>query len=281
MLFSHQSKTGKTFDMISPLYVYPSSNNLLAIRFFNYCEDVVMKRSFTIALFAILMLCIISSPCTGETINPDSTTTNPIYQLASVSTTTTPPTTTRNKYILEPFSLRPASLLNQKESRTLVTGILDKFINKYEGENNDVPTPECQGAIKQLGLFITSWNNGPHRRDHHFCWMLTEDCFYPHKKFPVDLYRNVATACAIGKGFVWKGKTHNLRCSDQLQSLKGSVEKLLAAVAVTKRYPPSHPIWTETEENCRNYGLCEFQLESTRGAVMQSYSETWSACNMH
>ena len=62
---------------------------------------------------------------------------------------------------------------------------------------------------------------------------------------------------------------------------KASVYKLIAAVAVTKRYPPSHPIWAETEEDCRKYGLCEFQLESTRGAVMQSYSETWSACNMH
>ena len=141
-----------------------------------------MKRSCTITLFAILMLCIISSPCTGETINPDSSTTNPIYQLVSVSTTPTPPTTSRNKYILAPFSLPPASLINQKESRTLVTGIFDKPTNKDEGKKNDVPTPECQGAIKQLGLFITSWNKGPHRRDHHFCWMLTEDCFYPHKK---------------------------------------------------------------------------------------------------
>ena len=239
-----------------------------------------MKRSCTIALFAVLMLCIISSPCTGETINPDSTTTNPIYQLASVSTTTTPPTT-RHKYTLAPFSLPPASLLNQKESRTLVTGIFDKSTNRDEGKNNDVPTPECQGAIKQLGLFITSWDKGPQRRDHHFCWMLTEDCFYPHKKFPVDLYRNVATACTIDKGPTWKGKTHNLVCSEQLQSLKESVDKLIAAVAVTSHYPPSHPIWAETEEDCRNYGLCEFQLESTRHAVMKSYSKTRDACNMN
>ena len=267
--------------MISPPYAYPSSNNLLPIRSFNYCEDAVMKRSCTIAVFAVLMLCIISSPCAAETINLDSTTVNPIYQLTSVSTTPTPPTAVRNKYILTPFSLPPASLINQNESRTLVTGIFDKSTNKDEEKNNDVPTPECQGAIKQLGLFITSWNKGPQRRDHHFCWMLTEDCFYPHKKFPVDLYRNVATACAIGKGSAWKGKTHNLRCSEQLQSLKKSVDKLIAAVAVTSHYPPSHPIWAETEEDCRKYGLCEFQLESTRHAVMKSYSKTWAACNMN
>jgi len=240
-----------------------------------------MKRSCTIAVFAVLMLCIISSPFAAETINPDSTTVNPIYQLASVSTTPTPSTAARNKYILAPFSLPPASLINQKESRALVTGIFDKSTNKDEGKNNDVPTPECQGAIKQLGLFITSWDKGPQRKDHHFCWMLTEDCFYPHKKFPVDLYHNVATACNIGKGSALKGKTHNLQCSDQLQSLKESVYTLIAAVAVTKRYPPSHPIWAETEEDCRKYGLCEFQLESTRSPVMRSYSKTLAACNMN
>jgi len=240
-----------------------------------------MKRSCTIVVFAVLMLCIISSPCAAETINLDSTTVNPIYQLASVSTTPNPPTAARNKHILAPFSLPPASLINHKESRTLVTGISDKSTNKDEGKNNDVPTPECQGAIKQLGLFITSWDKGPQRQDHHFCWMLTEDCFYPRKKFPVDLYRNVATACTIGKRSAWKGKTHNLRCSEQLQSLKESVDKLIAAVAVTSHYPPSHPIWAETEEDCRNYGLCEFQLESTRHAVMKSYSKTWAACNMN
>ena len=267
--------------MISPLYVYPSSNNLLPIRFFNYCEDVVMKRSCTIALFAILMLCIISSPCKGGTIKLDSTTTNPVYQLASVSTMPAPPTAIPNKYILAPFSLPTWSLLNQKESRTLVTGIFDKSTNTDEGKNNAAPTPKCQGAIKQLGLFITSWNKGPQRQDHHFCWMLTEDCFYPHKKFPVDLYHNVVTTCAIGKGSAWKAKTHNLRCSDQLQSLKESADKLIAAVAVTKRYPPSHPIWKETEEDCRNYGLCEFQLESTRHAVINSYSKTRAACNIN
>ena len=267
--------------MISPPYAYPSLNNLPPILAFSYFEDAVMKRSCTIALFAVLMLCVISSPCTGETINPDSTTTNEIYQLVSISTTPTPPTTSRNKYILAPFTLPPASLINQKESRTLVTGIFDKPTNKDEGKNNDVPTPECQRAIKELGLFITSWNKGPQRKDHHFCWMLTEDCFYPHKKFPVDLYHDVATTCAIGKGSAWKGKTHNLQCSDQLQSLKESVDKLIAAVAVTSHYPPSHPIWAETEEDCRNYGLCEFQLESTRHAVIKSYSKIWATCNMN
>ena len=93
-----------------------------------------MKRSCTITIFAVLMLCITSSPCKAETINPDSTTTNPIYQLVSVSKTPTPSTTSRNKYILVPLSLPPASLINQKESRTLVTGIFDKSTNKDEGK---------------------------------------------------------------------------------------------------------------------------------------------------
>ena len=267
--------------MISPPYAYPLLNSLLPIRSFRYCEEAVMKRSWTITVFAGLMLCIISSPCTAETINPDLTTVNSIYQLVSVSTTPTAPTAARNKYILAPFSFPPAPLINQNESRMLVTGIFDKSTNKDEEKNNDVPTPECQATIKKLGLFINSWDKGPQRRDHHFCWMLTEDCFYPHKKFPVELYRNVATACAIGKGFSWKVKTQTLRCSDQLQSLKESVDKLIAAVAVTSHYPPSHPIWIETEEDCKNYGLCEFQLESTRHEVMKSYSKTWIACNMN
>jgi len=239
-----------------------------------------MKRTWTITVFAVLILCIISSPCVAETINQNSTTVNPVYELVSVSTPPTPSTTALNKYILAPFSLPPASLINQNESRTLVTSIFDKATNQDERKKNAVPTPECQEAIKQLGLFITSWNKGPQRKDHHFCWMLTEDCFYPHKKFPVDLYHNVATACAIVKGSALKGKTHNLQCSNQLQSLKESVDKLIAAVAVTKRYPPSHPIWKETEEDCRNYGLCEFQLESTRYPVIKNFSNTWTACNM-
>ena len=216
--------------MISLLYIYPSSNDLLPIQSVNYCKEAVMKRLCTIAVFAVLILFIISSPCAAETINSDSTTVNPIFQLVPVLTS---------------------------------------------------PTPECQRAIKQLGLFITSWDKGPQRKDHNFCWMLTEDCFYPRKKFPVGLYRNVANACNIGKGSAWKGKTHNLGCSKQLQSLKESVDKLIAAVAVTSHYPPSHPIWVETEEDCRNYGLCEFQLESTRHAVIKSYSKIWATCNMN
>ena len=70
-----------------------------------------MKRSFTIAVFAALILCIISSPCAAETINPDSTIANPIYQLAPVSTTPTRPTAARNKYILAPFRFA-TSVLN-------------------------------------------------------------------------------------------------------------------------------------------------------------------------
>ncbi len=238
-----------------------------------------MKRSCAIAVFAVLMLC--GSPYVAENINPGSTTVGPLYQLASVSTLSALPTVARNRHIVAP-SISPASpLIDQKESRTLVAGIFGKSTNKDEGHNNDVPTPECRKAIKQLGSFITSWNRGPKRIDHHFCWMLTEDCFYPHKKFPVDLYRNVATACGIDKGFAWKGKTHNQRCSEQLQSFKKYVDKLIAATAVTLRYPPSHPIWAETKEDCKNYGLCEFQLESTRSAVIGSYSKTTAACNVN
>ena len=281
MLFLHQSKTGNTSDMISPLYVYPSLNNLLPIRFFNSCKDVVIKRSCTIALFAVLMLCIISSPCAGETINPDSTTANPFINWHRYPRCLPHPLPSRINIFLRHSACQHRHYLIKRNPARWSPVYLTSPQTQMKGKNNAAPTPKCQGAIKQLGLFITSWNKGPQRQDHHFCWMLTEDCFYPHKKFPVDLYHNVVTTCAIGKGSAWKAKTHNLRCSDQLQSLKESADKLIAAVAVTKRYPPSHPIWKETEEDCRNYGLCEFQLESTRHAVINSYSKTRAACNIN
>ena len=110
--------------------------------------------------------------------------------------------------------------------------------------------------------------------------MMTEDCFYPQKKFPVDHFSNVPTACGIDRSHDWKGKTHNRRCSEQLQSLKRSVNRLIAATEVTKRYPPSHPIWAETEELCKNHGLCEFQLMSARDEVMKSYLKIKAAYNM-
>ena len=160
MLFSHQSKTGKTSDMISPLYAYPWLNNLLPIRSFRYCEEAVMKRSWTITVFAALMLCIISSPCAAETINPDSTTVNSIYQLTSVSTTPTAPTTARNKYILAPFSLPPAPLINQNEPRILVTGIFDKFKKKDEDDSDSKSAPNLvkfffHGMMYVLRAFVT------------------------------------------------------------------------------------------------------------------------------
>jgi len=191
------------------------------------------------------------------------------------------PTGARNKHIVAPSNLPPSSSINKKEFRTLVTGLFDKLINKDGGHNNDVPTPECQGAIKQLGSFITyKWQTDRTWLGPSYCLILPPVCYSPHKNFPMDLYRNVATACGIGKGFAWEGKTHNLRCSDQLQSFKGSVDILTtaSAAAVISR---SHRAWSEFEVYCKNYGQCEFQLESTRYAVMESYSKIKAACNMN
>jgi hypothetical protein len=106
--------------------------------------------------------------------------------------------------------------------------------------------------------------------------------YYSHTKFPADLFRNVVTACGIDNGVVGEGKTLNLKCSDQLHSFKGSVDKLMNVSAVIPyEYPPSHDIWLKMEKGCRDNGLCEFQLESTRYAVMESYSKIKTACNMN
>ena len=211
-----------------------------------------MKRSFAITGFAVLMLCVFSS----------------------------------------------SSLANQKKPRTLVAGIFDKLMNKDGRHDTALPAKECQGAINQFfssllpppyatvaqnGFIVapsTLFYAGTKRRENHYCWMMTEDCFYPQKKFPVDHFSNVATACGIDRSHDWKGKTHNRRCSEQLQSLKRSVNRLIAATEVTKHYPPSHPIWAETEELCKNHGLCEFQLMSARDEVMKSYLKIKAACNM-
>ena len=203
-----------------------------------------MKRSFAITGFAVLMLCVFSS----------------------------------------------SSLANQKKPRTLVAGIFDKLMNKDGRHDTALPAKECQGAINQFFSSIlppsyvilcdTLFYVDTKRRENHYCWMMTEDCFYPQKKFPVDHFSNVATACGIDRSHDWKGKTHNRRCSEQLQSLKRSVNRLIAATEVTKRYPPSHPIWAETEELCKNHGLCEFQLTSARDEVMHSYLKIKAACNM-
>jgi hypothetical protein len=179
-------------------------------------------------------------------------------------------------------ALRPSFIIAQKEFHTLVAVNSDKLINQDGGDINALPTSECQGAIKQLGLFITSWQADPAKTSPSLWVVLPPVNYYPHKNFPIDLYRNVANTCGIDKEFGWKGKTHNLRCSDQLQSFKGSVESLIAVSAVIpSEYPPSHPIWTKMEKGCRDNGLCEFQLESTRHVVMESYSKIEAACNMN
>ena len=159
-------------------------------------------------------------------------------------------------------------------------GRFGKLINK--DNKNALPAPECQGAIKKLGSFITSWQAEPARISPSIWVVLPPVRYYPHTKFDTDLYHNVVTSCGIDKGFGWEGKTHNLQCSDQLYSLKGSVDTLMDVSAVIPyEYPPSHPIWVQMEKGCRDNGLCEFQLESTRYAVMESYSKIRTACNMN
>lgn len=205
------------------------------------------------------------------------------------ATSPTLPTEAQNEYIVTPSILPPSSSNNQKESQLLVTGLFDKLVNKWH--NNVVPAPECQGAIKQLGSFINfDWQTDRTWLGPPYCFVLPPVCYSPHKELPIDLYRNVATTCGIGKGLAWKGKTHNLRCSDQLQILKESVDTFIiataaAAAATPHYYPPSHPIWSEfefeVEAYCKNYEQCEFQLESTRYAVMESYSKIKAACNMN
>ena len=185
------------------------------------------------------------------------------------------------KNIRYDFSNASSATESRKDTRMLAAGFFDKLINKDAGHNNAVPTPECQGAIKQLGAFITSWQADPVSTNASIWLILPPVSYTLHKKFPMDLYSNVVTACGIDKGFEWKEKAHNLRCTDQLQSLKGSVDTFTAATAAIPRdYPLSHPIWSKTEEECRNTGLCEFQLESTRYAVMNSYAKIKNACNM-
>lgn len=167
----------------------------------------------------------------------------------------------------------------RKESPTLVTSISDKITNKNRGLDNDVPTPECQGAIKQLGSFITSkWQEDPAEAGHQFCLILPPVCYTLHNTFPVDLYHNVATTCGIDKGFAWEGKTHNKRCSEQLQSFKTSVDTLTTAIDASETHQPPP---AKHKLDCINNGQCEFQLQSTRYAVEESYSKIKAACNMN
>jgi 4-amino-4-deoxy-L-arabinose transferase-like glycosyltransferase len=177
-------------------------------------------------------------------------------------------------------ALPPSFITNQKESRTLVADISDKLINK--DNTNVVPAPECQGAIKQLGSFITSWQADPVTTSPSIWVILPPVNYYPHTKFPTDLFGNVVTACGIDKEVGGGDRTHNLQCFDQLQSFKESVDTLMAVSAVIPyEYPPSHSIWAQMEKGCRENGLCEFQLESTRHVVMESYSKIEAACNMN
>ena len=177
-------------------------------------------------------------------------------------------------------SLSPSFIINQKKSLNLDVGTFDKLINK--DNKNALPTPECQGAIKKLGSFIISWQADPARTSPSIWVTLPPVRYYPHTKFHTDLYYNVVTSCGIDKGFGWEGKTHNLQCSDQLHSFKGSVDTLMNVSAVIPyEYPPSDPIWVQMEKGCRDNGLCEFQLESTRYAVIESYSKIKTACNVN
>jgi hypothetical protein len=53
------------------------------------------------------------------------------------------------------------------------------------------------------------------------------------------------------------------------------------SAVIPKEYPPAHAIWAKMEKGCSDNGLCEFQLESTRYAVMESYSKIKTACNLN
>jgi 4-amino-4-deoxy-L-arabinose transferase-like glycosyltransferase len=179
------------------------------------------------------------------------------------------------------FSAQPSSFItDQKEPRNLDDGTFDKLINK--DDNSTLPVPECQAAIKQLGSFITTWQGDPARISPSIWVVLPPVRYYSHTKFDTDLYHNFVTSCGIDKGFGWEGKTRNLQCSDQLHAFKGSVDTLMNVSAVIPyEFPPSHDIWLQMEKGCRDNGLCEFQLESTRYAVMESYSKIKTACNLN
>jgi hypothetical protein len=172
----------------------------------------------------------------------------------------------------------PSFIIDQKESSKLDDGTFDNLINK--DDNSALPVRECQGAIKQLGLFITSWKADPIQASP--LWVVLPPVYYyPHTKFDTDLYHNVVTSCGIDKGFGWEGKTYNSKCSDHLHSFKESVDTLINVSAIiSHEYPPSHAIW-QMEKGCRDNGLCEFQLDSTRYAVIESYSKIKTACNVN
>ena len=60
---------------------------------------------------------------------------------------------------------------------------------------------KSQGAIKQLGLFITEWQADFAKTNPSLWVELPPVRFYLHKKFPTDLFGNVVTAYGIDKGF--------------------------------------------------------------------------------
>lgn len=186
----------------------------------------------------------------------------------------------REKIRYDFSALSPSFIIDQKEYRNLGVGRFDKLINK--DHKNTVPAPECQEAIKKLGSFITSWQADPAKTSPSIWVVLPPVRYYPHTKFNTDLYHNVVTSCGIEKEFGWEGKTNNLQCSDQLHSFKESVDTLMNVSAVIPyEYPTSNAIWMQMEKGCRVNGLCEFQLESTRYAVMESYSKIKTACNVN
>lgn len=150
-----------------------------------------------------------------------------------------------------------------------------------KGDNYVVPAESCQGAIKELDLFITAWQNDPGRASPTSWVVLPPVRYYPHKKFPANLFSNIVTACGIEKGSGVEGEARNLKCSNQLYSFKESVDTLMnASDFMHYEYPPSHAIWKQLEKGCRENGLCEFQLESTRYAVLNNYSKVKTVCNM-
>lgn len=183
----------------------------------------------------------------------------------------------REKVRYDYSALSPSFINDQQEPRKLDIG---SFNNK--DPINAVPEQECKGAIEQFGEFITSWQKDPVNASPSIWVVLPPVNYYPHKIFPADLFRNVVTACGIDREFEGVGKNNNLQCSDHLHSFKRSVDALMAVSAVIpSEYPPSHPIWVQMEKGCRDKGLCEFQLESTRHVVMESYSKIKAACNMN
>ena len=165
----------------------------------------------------------------------------------------------------------------QKESSSLDTSLLNN-----DGKHASIT--ECQEAIKQLDPFITHDKHHTERPSVGLpiCITLPPACYTPHKKFPRDLYLNVVNTCGIGSAL--GGRDYNTKCTEQLQSFKRSVDMLiigLEAANTPNRINTGTPYgWSESEANCINNGQCEFQLDSTRYAMVESYFKVKSACKI-